>query len=46
MYKIKATLNDGTIEVLDNTYPDFASLMRLLDKCEIKDFTVTLSDND
>lgn len=45
MYKITITLNDGTIQVTEDSSPDFYLLTRAIDKCQIKAFTVTLSDN-
>lgn len=43
MYRIVVMNNDGTLKHEAVETPDFYSLSRALDKCEIKSFTVTLA---
>ena len=42
MYRVVKMKNDGTLNNESVETPDFQSLTRSLDKCEIKSFTVTL----
>ena len=43
MYRIIVLNNDGTMQHDCVEAPDYYSLGRALDKCEIKSFTVTLA---
>lgn len=43
MYRIIVMNNDGTMKNEAVEAPDYYSLGRALDKCEIKSFTVTLA---
>ena len=45
MYRVIILNNDGTLKNEAVEAPDFKSLMRALNKCEIKSFTVTLVAN-
>ena len=42
MYRVIVLNNDGTLMNETVEAPDYYSLSRALDKCEIKSFTVTL----
>lgn len=43
VYKITLVNNDGTKEKIETDSPNLYELMRWVDKCEIKSFTIELS---
>lgn len=44
MYRVTLTLNDGKREIHRHYTPNIYGLTRLVDKCEIKSFSISLDD--